>query len=196
MGLMDPPVDCHLPLALPLSSSAGEGTDGDVQSMTVASLPLCFFPKLRNLLNPLTVVSLGDRAVPENLLPALPGGVLGAGAALFSAHSARFFRTRAVSASSSLSMDWSRELHDGRALGPDDLTDREDSSELSLAGASSAFVVAISAAATVASAGACAAGVSSLAFTSESSAASEPASFEGSESAAMACCSSAASLLT
>lgn len=190
---MDPPAGCHLPL----SSSAGEGTDGDVQSMTVASLPLCFFPKLRNLLNPLTVVSLGDRAVPENLLlPALPGGVLGAGAALFSVRSSRFFCTRTASASSSLSMDWSRELHDGRALGPDDLTDREDSSELSLAGASSAFVVAISAAAAVASAGAGAAGISSLAFTSASSAASEPASFKGSESAAMACCSSAASLLT
>lgn len=191
---MHPPAGCHLPLALPLSSSAGEGTDGDVQSMTVASLPLCFFPKLRNLLNPLTVVSLGDRAVPENLLPALPGGVLGAGAALFSARSSRFFRTRTASASSNLSMDWSRELHDGRALGPDDLTDRVDSSELSLAGASSAFVVAISAAAAVASAGAGAAGVCSLAFTSESRAASELASFEGSGSAAMAC-SSAASLL-
>ena len=80
----------------------------------------------------------------------LPGGVLGLGA-LFSAH---FFRTRAASASSSRSADWSHELHDDRALGTDNLADREDSSELSLAGASSAFVVATSAAAAaVASAG-------------------------------------------
>jgi hypothetical protein len=60
-----------------------------------------------------------------------------------------FFRARVASASSSRSVDWSRELHDAPALGTDDLADREDSSELSLAGASSAFVVATSAAAAV-----------------------------------------------
>jgi hypothetical protein len=88
-----------------------------------------------------------DLAAPEDLLP---GGVLDAGA-LFSVH---FFRARAASASSSRSTDWSRELHDARALGTDDLAEREDSSELSLAGASSAFVVTTSAAAaTVPSAG-------------------------------------------
>jgi hypothetical protein len=38
---------CHLPLA----SLTGEGTGDDVQSMTVTTLPLCFFLKLRNLLN-------------------------------------------------------------------------------------------------------------------------------------------------
>jgi hypothetical protein len=38
---------CHLPLAL----LAGQGTGGDMQSITVTSLPLCFFLKLRNLLN-------------------------------------------------------------------------------------------------------------------------------------------------
>jgi hypothetical protein len=82
-----------------------------------------------------------DLAAPEDLLP---GGVLDAGA-LFSVH---FFRARAASASSSRSTDWSRELHDARALGTDDLADREDSSELSLADASSAFIVATSAVAT------------------------------------------------
>jgi hypothetical protein len=81
-----------------------------------------------------------DLAAQEDLLP---GGVLD-GDALFSVH---FFRARAASASSRHSTDWSRELHDARALGTDDLADREDSSELSLAGASSAFVVATSAAA-------------------------------------------------
>lgn len=111
--MTDPSAGCHRPLA----SWTGEGTGGDVQSMTVTSLPLCFLPKLRNLLNPLTVACLGDLAAPEDLLP---GGVLGAGA-LFSA---RFFRARAASASSSRSADWSRELHDARALGTDDLADR------------------------------------------------------------------------
>jgi hypothetical protein len=88
-----------------------------------------------------------DLAALEDLLP---GGVLGLDA-LFSAH---FFRARAASASSSRSADWSHELHDDHALGTDNLADREDSSELSLAGASSAFVVTTSAAvAAVASAG-------------------------------------------
>jgi hypothetical protein len=125
-----------------LASWAGEGTGVDVQSMTVTSHPLCFLPKLRNLLSPLTFACLGDLAAPEDLLP---GGVLGADA-LFSAH---FFRTRAVSSSSSRSVDWSRELHNARALGTDNLANREDSSELSLAGASSVFVVATSAEAAV-----------------------------------------------
>jgi hypothetical protein len=89
------PADCHPPL----SSSATEDTDGDLQSMTVTSLALFFFPKLRNLLNPFGV-SFGDRAAPETLPPALPGVLV------FSVLlSARFFRRRAVSASSALSMD-------------------------------------------------------------------------------------------
>ncbi|GJM87048.1 hypothetical protein PR202_ga02965 [Eleusine coracana subsp. coracana] len=116
--------------------------------MTVTSLPPFFFPKLRNLLNPFGV-SFGDRAVPaETLLRALPGVF----SALFSARCfSRFFRRSAASASSTLSMDWSRELHDGAALLGGDrpnlpLPEKEDSPELSLAaGASSAafLVVAI-----------------------------------------------------
>uniref|UniRef100_A0A0A9A4W8 Uncharacterized protein n=1 Tax=Arundo donax TaxID=35708 RepID=A0A0A9A4W8_ARUDO len=94
-------------------------------------------------------------------------------------------------------MDWSRELlRDGGAViegEPPDLTENEASSELSLAGASSAFVVAISAA--VASAGAvvgCSAFSWLVDFTLDSGSASEGAKGSG----RLVAGSSTASLLT
>jgi hypothetical protein len=127
----------------PVAGVVGRRGHGRRCAVNDSDLPLLVLPpEAQEPLEPPHFACLGDLAAPEDLLP---GGVLGAGA-LFSAH---FFRTRAASSSSSRSADWSRELHNARALGTDNLANREDSSELSLAGASSAFVVATSAEAAV-----------------------------------------------
>jgi hypothetical protein len=111
-GLIESSAVRHRRLVLLLSAGEAGSDAGDVQSMTVApSLPLVFFPKLRNrFLNP-NPVPLGDvvgRAAPEAALLRALGGVDTAWALLLPpalCRSSRFFRTSAASASSSLSMD-------------------------------------------------------------------------------------------